>query len=105
MARIIPPPRVPVIDQRTGMMAQAWYAFFAQYLQEANNTIMSLDGDVEGLVIDNALATSVAAIDEISKRVADLETDFRPDPTAELDELRRRIAALETELAQARHRH
>jgi hypothetical protein len=38
----IPPPRIPVIDQRTGMMAQAWYAFFSQFLQGARNDVVDL---------------------------------------------------------------
>jgi hypothetical protein len=99
MAQIlIPPPRIPVLDSRTGMMAQAWYAFFAQFLQGASNDIVSLEDDVAGLFIDGAMnGPPLAALDEIRKRVADLETDYRPDPAAALDTLSKRIAELEAD--------
>jgi hypothetical protein len=115
MSRIlIPPARIPVIDQRTGSMSQPWYAFFAQFLQGASDDmdastvsaaalsvrVITLETEDKNLFIDHAMDVQpVAIIDEIRKRVADLETDFRPDPAAALDALRKRIAELETELA------
>lgn len=101
MSRImLPPPRIPVIDQRTGVMSQAWYAFFAQFLQGAGDDIVSLAENVEGLFIDGAMnGPPLAALDEIRKRVTDLEADNRPDPAAVIDALSKRIADLETELS------
>jgi predicted RNase H-like nuclease (RuvC/YqgF family) len=117
----IPPPRIPVIDPRTGMMAQAWYRFFAQFLQGLNDDVASgatdltalttrvlvtetdisaLEAEDANLFVDLAMDVApTALIDALSKRVFDLETDYRPDPTAEIDELRKRVAELETELA------
>lgn len=120
----IPPPRIPVIDQRTGMMAQAWYAFFSQFLQgaaddvagltvnmgsltsrvlTAENDVDALQAEEANLFVDHAMSgASLAAIDEIRKRVTDLETDYRPDPAAALDAMSKRIAELETELSMSR---
>jgi hypothetical protein len=122
MAKIlIPPPRIPVIDQRTGVMSHAWYAFFVQFLQGANDDIdagelaaaalaarvLTAENDVDALqdeeaslFVDHAMAgASLAAIDELRKRITDLETDYRPDPAAALDAMSKRIAELETELS------
>ena len=118
---LIPPPRIPVIDQRTGMMAQAWYAFFAQFLQGLSDTgsgatvdltaltvrVLATENNVDALetedgnlFVDHAMdVRPTAEIDEIRKRVTDFEADFRPDPTAEIDALRKRVSELETELS------
>lgn len=101
MARIlIPPARIPVIDQRTGAMSQPWYAFFSQFLQGTGNSVVALEVDTSGLFIDQAMdAQSIALMDAIQKRVTELEADYRPDPAARLDALSKRIAELETELS------
>lgn len=116
---LIPPPRIPVIDQRTGMMAQAWYAFFAQFLQGLTDSgttttvdltaltarVTAAEGDVDllqvedgNLFVDYAMdVRPTAEIDELRKRVADLETDFRPDLMPLLDANAKRIAELEAD--------
>jgi polyhydroxyalkanoate synthesis regulator phasin len=122
MAKIlIPPARISVIDQRTGAMSQPWYAFFAQFLQGASNEIdaaevaaaaltvrvLTAENDVDALqsetanlFVDHAMnGAPLAAIDELRKRINDLETDYRPDPAAALDAMIKRIAELETELS------
>ena len=113
----IPPARIPVIDQRTGAMSQPWYAFFAQFLQGANDDmdaaeaaaaslavrVLTAENDVDALEIDHALdVPPTALIDELRKRIADLETDYRPDTTAAMDAMSKRIAELETELSMSR---
>jgi hypothetical protein len=110
----IPPPRIPVIDQRTGAMSQPWYAFFAQFLQTANDDIdaaelaaaalavrvVTLEVEDGNLFIDHAMdVPPTALIDELRKRIADLETDYRPDPAAHIDALSKRIADLETQIS------
>lgn len=101
MARIlIPPARIPVIDQRTGTMSQAWYAFFSQSLQTTGDNVASLEVDTSGLFVDQAMdAQFIALMDEIRKRVTELEADYRPDPAARIDALSKRITELETELS------
>jgi polyhydroxyalkanoate synthesis regulator phasin len=116
---LIPPPRIPVIDQRTGMMAQAWYAFFSQFLQGLSNDVdgatvdltaltlrvLGAETDVDALqaedgnlFVDLAMQpVHTAEIDELRKRVTDLETDYRPDPTASIDANAKRIADLEAD--------
>jgi hypothetical protein len=123
MAKIlIPPPRIPVIDQRTGMMSQPWYVFFAQFLQGASDDIdasevaaaalaarvLTAENDVDALqdeeaslFVDNAMnGTPLAAIDELRKRVNDLEAELSimTSPLAAIDELRKRVADIETDL-------
>lgn len=113
----IPPPRIPVIDQRTGAMSQSWYAFFAQLLQgmvgdigdgaaagvALSVRVSTLEGEDENLFIDHAMdVPPVALIDELRKRIADLEADYRPDPAAALDAMSKRIDELETELSMSR---
>lgn len=123
MARIlIPAPRIPVIDPRTGMMAQSWYAFFAQFLQGASDDIdaaaitaaalavrvLAAENDVDALQIadgslfvDHAMDVSpVAMIDELRKRIEALETELSMSrsPLAAIEELRRRVADIETDL-------
>jgi folate-dependent phosphoribosylglycinamide formyltransferase PurN len=91
----IPPPRIPVIDQRSGAMSQPWYAFFAQFLQGAN------DGIDEGVVTAAALAVRVVTLEvEDGNLFIDHAMDVRP--TAEIDGLRKRITELEVELSMSR---
>lgn len=115
----IPPPRIPVIDARTGSMSQAWYVFFAQFLQgisdggttttvdltalTARTTVSEgsidlLEAENANLFVDIAMPISPnAQIDELRKRITDLEADYRPSPVPRLDEFDKRIADLEAD--------
>lgn len=119
---LIPPPRIPVIDSRTGMMAQSWYAFFAQFLQgsaddvagltaglgaltgrvlAAETDVDALQVEDDNLFVDRALnGHPLAAIDELRKRVDELETELSmtKSPLAAIEELRKRVAEIETDL-------
>lgn len=118
---LIPPPRVPVIDAKTGMMATPWYAFFAQFLQGLSNTsgstsadltaltlrMLTAENDIDALQMEDgnlfvdlaAVPSPVGLIDGLDKRLAEVEVDFRPAPTAEIDELRKRVTELETQIS------
>ena len=120
---LIPPPRIPAIDPRTGAMSQSWYAFFAQLLQAAVDDIdaaeaaaaalavrvLAAETDVDALQIedgslfvDHAMDVSpIAMIDELRKRVGELETELSMvrSPFAAIDELRKRVADIETDIA------
>jgi folate-dependent phosphoribosylglycinamide formyltransferase PurN len=112
----IPPPRIPVIDQRTGAMSQPWYAFFAQFLQGANDDIneaavtaaalavrvVTLEVEDGNLFIDHAMdVRPTAEIDELRKRIAELETELSMiiSPLAAIEELRKRVADIETDIS------
>lgn len=115
----IPPPRIPVIDQRTGGMSQAWYVFFAQFLQglsdgsttvavdltaltarvtTAESDVTALETEDANLFVDLAMtAGHTAQIDELAKRITDLEADYRPSPVPRLEEFDKRLTDLETD--------
>lgn len=112
---LIPPPRIPIIDSRTGLMSSAWYAFFAQFLQGVGDDVVGLTGDVGGLAtrlltaendvddlfVDHAMAVPpIALIDGLRKRITELETDLSmvSSPLAAIEELRKRVADIETDL-------
>jgi hypothetical protein len=118
----IPPARIPVIDQRTGAMSQPWYAFFAQFLQGANDDIdaaeaaavalavrvLAAENDVDALqvedgslFVDHAMdVPPVALIDELRKRIDELDAELSMirSPMAAIEELRLRVAEIETDL-------
>jgi len=124
MARIlIPRPSIPVIDSRTGLMAQAWYAFFAQFLQSVSDDVdgtsvdltalttrvTTAEGDIDGLQADTqALNVDLATVPQhqaglaaLDRRVRDLEalTGMPVDRGAQVAALARRVSDLETHLA------
>jgi folate-dependent phosphoribosylglycinamide formyltransferase PurN len=116
---LIPPPRIPVIDQRTGMMSQPWYAFFAQFLQGASDDIdaaeaaaaalavrvVTLEVEDGNLFIDHAMdVRPTAEIDELRKRIAELETEMSmiTNPMAAIEELRKRMADVELDIEMVR---
>jgi hypothetical protein len=109
---LIPPPRIPVTDPRTGAMSQAWYAFFSQSLQTTSDIIggasvrmAALEVEDENLFIDHAMdVPPVALIDELRKRIEELETELSmiTNPMAAIEELRKRVADLEVDLEMVR---
>jgi uncharacterized protein (DUF3084 family) len=110
---LIPPPRVALVDLRTGQMNPPWFAFFAQFLQ-------TISDDTTGAIADLTLLTgrvTVAESDVDALQSADIDfaavdaalaaadrdlmvdDAMAPDRSAEIDALRKRIDALELEIS------
>jgi len=84
----ITPPRVPLIDPRTGLIDRAWYLFFLSLL-DAATTVDS--GDV-GTNVESLLASYDAVIRSVNQELQTLP------PTADLsDELGKQIQAVSLE--------
>ena len=97
----ITPPRVPLLDERTGLISRQWYLFFLSLFQSAeNNDSPNLgpasqdnSGELALLYQDAQLASMMARYDECCQR---LEQQFATlPPPAQIDEIIKRIDALE----------
>lgn len=78
----ITPPRVQLVDPRTGTISREWYMFFLSLFQSAGDSELSLD-DLQKA----PTPPSVDEVGELQKRVVELEQ--------EVDELLAEIASLE----------
>ena len=97
----ITPPRVPLLDERTGLISRQWYLFFLSLFQSAeSNDSPNLgpasqdnSGELALLYQDAQLASMMARYDECCQR---LEQQFATlPPPAQIDEIIKRIDALE----------
>jgi hypothetical protein len=109
----IPPPRVPLVDLRTGMMNPPWFSFFAQFLQDVSDDATGAVSDLTVLTarvvvaesdVDALQAADIAhAAADTALALADagmfVDLAMAPDRGSEITELRKRIDALETELS------
>jgi hypothetical protein len=103
----ITPPRVPMIDQRTGLIDRAWYMFFLSLF----NTATGAQDAVIGSATDSLLASFDAQLRALSDEVgtqydaqsgvaslaaalAALEQQFAVQPSTEIGELQQQIDAL-----------
>lgn len=103
----ITPPRVPMIDQRTGLIDRAWYMFFLSLF----NTATGAQDAVIGPATDSLLASFDAQLRALSDEVgtqydaqsgvaslaaalAALEQQFAVQPSTEIGELQQQIDAL-----------
>jgi len=103
----ITPPRVPMIDQRTGLIDRAWYMFFLGLF----NTATGAQDAVIGPATDSLLASFDAQLRALSDEVgtqydaqsgvaslaaalAALEQQFAVQPSTEIGELQQQIDAL-----------
>lgn len=103
----ITPPRVPMIDQRTGLIDRAWYMFFLSLF----NTATVAQDAVIGPATDSLLASFDAQLRALSDEVgtqydaqsgvaslaaalAALEQQFAVQPSTEIGELQQQIDAL-----------
>ena len=97
----ITPPRVPLLDERTGLISRQWYLFFLSLFQVAeNNDSPNLgpasqdnSGELALLYQDAQLASMMARYDECCQRLQQQFATLPPLP--QFDEVIKRIDALE----------
>lgn len=101
----ITPPRVPLIDERTGLISRQWYLFFLSLFQVAeNNDSPNLgpasqdnSGELAEVYQNAQLASMMARYDECCQR---LEQQFATQPPLpQFDEIVKQVQALETAAA------
>lgn len=97
----ITPPRVPLLDERTGLISRQWYLFFLSLFQSAEGNdspnvgpaSQDNSGELALLYQDAQIASMMARYDECCQR---LEQQFATlPPPAQIDEIIKRIDALE----------
>lgn len=96
----ITPPRVPLTDPRTGLVAREWYLFFLSLFNQTGQSTVSLEDVQKGpapdadtavvaaaiQALESATANTGAALDELSKDVQALA--LAPANTPQLERLR-----------------
>lgn len=105
------PPRVPLIDARTGLIDRAWYLFFLSLLDAAN---IAVDDQNTGTDVNSLLATYDMALDSLSQYTKTLPTEpnccdeidkikhaGNVQPSAEVGELQQQINTLRQEVQTA----
>ena len=105
------PPRVPLIDPRTGLIDRAWYLFFLSLLDAAN---IAIDDQSTGTDVNSLLATYDMALDSLSQYTKTLPTEpnccdeidkikhaGNVQPSAEVGELQQQINTLRQEVQTA----
>jgi len=87
----ITPPRVPIIDPRTGLIDRAWYQFFLSLFRASNTAIedqdlgppvQDLSGDFSNLYDQAQLASMMARYDDCC-RVLEQRLDTQPSDQSE----------------------
>lgn len=88
----ITPPRVPLIDPRTGLIDRAWYLFFLSL-----NNIASAVVDDSGLTFssESLLASYDAALRSVNQELQTLPSDS--DLVSQIAELQKQIEALQVQ--------
>ena len=105
------PPRVPLIDARTGLIDRAWYLFFLSLLDAAN---IAVDDQNTGTDVNSLLATYDMALDSLPQYTKTLPTEpnccdeidkikhaGNVQPSAEVGELQQQINTLRQEVQTA----
>ena len=103
----ITPPRVPLIDQRTGLIDRAWYMFFLSMFQVANTVV---DGDT-GPSAESLIASYDAALRNLAQfaetqppqvdccvEIDKIKNEARLTPSSEVGELQQQINTLRQEV-------
>lgn len=103
----ITPPRVPLIDPRTGLIDRAWYLFFLSLNQIATNVVDDVVGpDAESLIasydaalrsVNQELQTLPPAID-YSEDILKIRHEGNLQPSSEVGELQAQINDVKQEL-------
>jgi len=87
----ITPPRVPLIDSRTGLIDRAWYLFF---LSLFNTAIVVEQGDLSPNVA-SLLASYDAALQSVNQELQTLPSDS--DLLSQIAEMQKQVDALQTQ--------
>jgi hypothetical protein len=103
----ITPPRVPLIDQRTGLIDRSWYMFFVSMFNAATAVVDDVVGpDAASLVASYDAALRALADDvntqppaiDYSAEIADLRKEKDLNPSSETGELQAQINDVRQEL-------
>jgi len=89
---IITPPRVPLVDPRTGMIDRAWYLFFVSLNNVANAVI---DDPVVGPSPESLIASYDAALQTLAQEVG-TQAGFG-DLVSQITEQQKQIEALQSQ--------
>jgi hypothetical protein len=90
---ILTPPRVPLVDARTGLISKPWYLFFLSLNNVATGVV---DNPAIGTSTDSLIASYDAALQTLTQ-----EVQTRPTQESALDqiaELQKQIEALEKQI-------
>jgi hypothetical protein len=86
----ITPPRVPIIDERSGQISREWYMFFLSLFQSVGGSGVSLDDLQKG--------PPTVTVDEVDHAVERANRDIKPSTESAIEqiaELRKQIDALQ----------
>jgi len=84
----ITPPRVPLVDPRTGQIDRAWYLFFLSL----NNTVVAVENSDVGPNADTLIATYDAALQTLAQEVGTQDTSS--GLISQITELQKQVDAL-----------
>lgn len=91
----IVPPRIPLVDARTGMIAREWYLFFLSIFEITNDSSELLDGLQKippALTVDE----TVSLVNKAGEDLAPSQSDI----LAQIDELWKSVSSLHSESSQ-----
>lgn len=86
----ITPPRVPLIDPRTGLIDRAWYLFFLSLNQIATNVV----DDVVGPDAESLIASYDAALRSVNQELQTLPASQSAELQALINEVRQQLETL-----------
>jgi len=109
----ITPPRVPIIDPRTGLIDRAWYQFFLSLFrasetaldsQDLGPPVQDLSGDFSNLYDQAQLASMMARYDDccrvLEQRLDTLPSDQAEGLQAQIDSVRQEVQTLPNDALQ-----
>lgn len=105
----ITPPRVPLIDERTGLIDRSWYLFFLSLFRTAQTVDdVTLGSSTEALIAsyDEALRTLAQAVEtqppsgvsELAQETRDLRQEAQTQPVSGVSELTQDVSDLRQQL-------
>lgn len=90
----ITPPRVPVLDSRTGMISREWYMFFLSLFNGLGGSNESLEDLQKGPDTASALASYDALLRDLEQRTLTAPADQSAEVAAQLDAVRQELQTL-----------